>query len=249
MKRIVLWAALLGSTIALSGCSGSAGASAAARPTDNPFVGLWFYMAAPEYGREVAPGWVTIFANGESYQHLPQGGFLHFDANASKQNEYQTPYWGRYEIDGNRITIRRPGVIYPSTFTLLGDNEMLLERSIRAYLVPNVDGLRLDGVWTTVAAQAEYPPYSFPPGQRPLISFSSNGAFRDEGLFLNGYWLSTRNPGMGAYDIKAWTLTLNYSDQAPIELSFSPMGNNDNSRPGSRPKLFFMELHSLYLLR
>jgi hypothetical protein len=204
---------------------------------------------APEDGQEVRPNWITIFDNGESYEHLPHGGFLHFDGNASKQNEYQAPYWGRYEIDGNRITIRRAGVIYPSMFTLLGSNGMHLERNIRAHRVPNVDGLRLDGVWTTAAAQAEYPPYSFPPGQRPLISFSGSGTFRDEGLFVYGVWPSTRNPRVGTYDISARTLTLNYSDQAPIELSFSPMGNNDNSRPGSRPELFFVDLHSLYLLQ
>lgn len=225
---------------------GNSNSSIANAVEKNKFVGVWFYYYR-SYSSGLSPRWITIFDNGEAYEDLPSGGYLHFDKEASKKNEYQTNYWGTYIVKGNECTISRPGVINPRKLTLTKENEIHLDTRGYAYRVPNVDGFRLEGSWTTSSDQSVEFINSFKDGKRPLITFKKDGTFRDYGQFIdNIMWHSPRNAGQGTYEIKNYTLVLNYDNQPRAELAFSLSGNNKSGPPASDPLIIFLDRRTMY---
>ncbi len=95
-----------------------------------------------------------------------------------------------------------------------------------------VDGLRLEGAWTSYMNPNDPALDQLPQGQRPIFHFSRDGRFVDDGMFA--VFLTPHMPaGSGNYDVKDFTITLRYSDgrvrQAAITgmLGRNPAKNSD----------------------
>lgn len=213
----------------------------------NKFVGVWFYYYRNRFSAftysSLDPSWITIFDNGEAYEDLPTGGFLHFDKDASKNDENQAKNWGTYIIKGNECIISRPGVINPTRLFFIKECEIELDSGVSALRVPNVDGFRLEGSWTTVRGDQNMDFInSYEDGERPLITFKKDGTFIDYGQFIDDImWSSPRNAGQGTYEIKNYTLVLDYDNQPTAELSFSLHGTNKSDPLASDPTFIFLD--------
>jgi hypothetical protein len=82
---------------------------------------------------------------------------------------------------------------------------------------PDVDELRLQGSWTSYADPSDPQLATLPAGQKPVISFSKDRRFNDEGLSLAFlHWASAdksaEGPGSGTYEVKNYTLVVKCAD-------------------------------------
>lgn len=157
--------------------------------------------------------WLTMFHDGEVLDDIPDAGLAGFDRAAAHANPNLQSWWG--VLRGGEIT--KPGVTYPIKVTPVADGKIKLDSDVYNRSVP-VDGLRLDGAWTSYSNPNDPALDRLPPGQRPVFRFTRDGRFIDEGVFLtampafdNPATGGTR-PGQGQYEIAAFTLILRYDD-------------------------------------
>ncbi len=216
----------------------------------NKFEGLWFYyyhmwFQSGPLQSGFSPRWITIFDNGEAYEDLPNGGYLHFEKDASKENKDQAVYWGTYTVNGNQCTIVRPGSTYPRKLTFIKENQVQLDTGEHAFRVPNVDGLGLEGFWTSSSDPSRKFLNHFKDGEKPLIAFSKGGTFRDYGQFNNEFVASRRSAGEGTYEIKNYTLVLTYDNQPSVELAFSFFAKDRDDLLSSHSSLIFLNRATL----
>jgi hypothetical protein len=188
----------------------------------------------------MSPRWYTFFADGQVFEDLPRTGLAGFDRNASRSDPNQASYWGTWQFAAGTGTIAKPGVRFPEKLKL--EQPALLVIDIdRFSRCAAVDGLRLDGTWTSFANANDPELMRLPAGKRPLFQFSRDGRFVDEGVFatfLRTYGNEAGDAaGSGTYDIRDFTLTLRYSDGRVRRTAFSGMLGAD---PAVRNDIVFI---------
>ncbi len=158
--------------------------------------------------------WLVLFDDGESVMNLPLKGLQGLNRTAEKQ---LSRAWGTYTWDGQRGAMTRPGVNV-ATRLAKGQKagELLVDDAVY-YRCAAVDGLVLDGAWTTYANPSDPQLDAIPYGQRPVFRFLRDGSFRDEGVFAatimkyDGTSISTA-PGDGTYTVQDFSMVLRYRD-------------------------------------
>jgi hypothetical protein len=103
-----------------------------------------------------------------------------------------------------------------------------------------VDGVRLDGAWTSYGNPADPDLDRLPVGKRPVLRFSRDGRFVDEGLFavfMRSYDGGDDRPGAGTYELKDFTLVLRYDDGRVRHEAINAMLGADLARMND---LFFL---------
>lgn len=185
--------------------------------TNNGIEGVWMHLMGGN------PRWKTFFSNGQIFEDIPREGFVGFDQDASKSNEYTKGYWGNYEYNNGSGTIMKPGVIFETKISFQKPGQIKLDNDFY-YRCDAVDGLRLQGVWTSYADPSD--PSLDKAGSKPLITFTKDGRFIDEGIFET--FLDNTSPasvpkaaGSGTYEIKNFTLLLKYTDGHSKQVAFS----------------------------
>jgi hypothetical protein len=173
--------------------------------------------------------WYTFFEDGQIFEDIPRAGFAGFSREASKADSHQRDYWGTYTFNGNAGSISKPGVRYPEVLLGEGAGKLKID-SNHFYLCRSVDGLRLNGAWTSMANPNDPDLDRWPVGQRPVFRFSSDGTFTDEGVFAT--FLKLGDPrqdaaGNGTYEIRDFTLIMRFTDGRVKQLAMTGMLGGD----------------------
>ena len=182
---------------------------------------------------QMTPVWVAFFPNGDYFPYFPEGGFWNFDLKRSGQS------WGKATHQGNTIAARSSyGNI---DFVKKGPEHMESPNytSNTWYKCRSVDGLRLEGAYTPDLDVYNKTTGFLPaPEKRPIIFFKKDGTFINEGL---SYANVTRSPdyalGSGTYQIKNFSLILNYADGRRVQVGFVGIKNVD---PAGEPTTYFI---------
>ena len=169
---------------------------------------------------EPVPHWLVMFSDGSFYYDLPLEGLQNFDRTKSKIEESE--YWGVYQIHGSTGIWKRAD--YGEEAVKIDSQGNILLMGTTYYRLNSVDGKKLDGSWTYYANPSDV--WDHPDQDKPILTFSDEGRFADYGLFKadylpipeyyddDGYSVPERAvaPGQGSYEIRDFTLILNYDD-------------------------------------
>jgi len=200
------------------------GGSATPRPGSG-ITGVWMGFKTYVGDYEPHPRWYTFYDDGQVFEDIPRAGLAGFNREASKADSGQKSYWGRYTIAGGGGSITKPGVAYPEVLQSEGADKLKVD-SFHFYRCKAVDGLRLQGAWTSLANPNDPALDRWPAGQRPVFRFSSDGKFSDEGVFAT--FLKSGDPrqdaaGTGVYEVRDFTLILRFSDGRVKQLAITAM--------------------------
>ncbi|MBZ5523184.1 MAG: hypothetical protein LAP21_13185 [Acidobacteriia bacterium] len=208
--------------------AGSIGAGGAPR-SGSGIAGVWLGFKANYPSYEPRPRWYVYFEDGTVFEDLPRKGLAGFNREASKGDPGQKNYWGSYSASGSSGTINRPGVRYPEKIEVEAPGKMKLDGLVFNRCRP-VDGLRLQGAWTSYANPNDPSLDRVPRGQAPIFHFTSDGRFVDDGVlavFLHDGGGSADAAGAGTYEIRDFTLILRYSDGRVKPFAFSGLCPGD----------------------
>jgi hypothetical protein len=174
---------------------------------------------------EPHPRWYTFYDDGQVFEDIPRTGLAGFNREASKTDSGQKSYWGRYTFTNGAGSITKPGVNYPETLQSEGADKLKVD-SFHFFRCQDVNGLRLQGEWTSLANPNDPALDRFPAGQKPVFRFSSDGKFSDEGVFAT--FLKSGDPrqdaaGTGVYEVRDFTLILRFSDGRVKQLAITAM--------------------------
>ncbi len=186
---------------------------------------IWMGQKTGSTGNWSNLRWMVVLPNGDYFNQLPTDGVLNFSRNQSGGT------WGTFTTNGNSGTF----INQYETLKVnkISNTEMeIVGYANHLYKLASVDGVKLSGKyvngisgWSTSGAY----PYGVNDAQ-PMIEFSSNGSFTDKGAFVTNFTMPYQNadraPGNGTYEIKNFTLTLNYADGRKITKSFNGALNN-----------------------
>jgi hypothetical protein len=195
----------------------SAGATPAAGPAGvrGPGIsGVWmgFIMVMGSY--EMPLRWKTFFDDGVMFADLPANGLADFDRASSRTDPDRAHFWHTYTFSGSRGETHRAGTSARWVLQLETPLKMKID-SDTFHRCASVDGLRLEGAWTSYASPNDPGLDRLAVGQRPIIRFGRDGRFVDEGLFA--VFMRSRSggddrPGSGRYELRDFTLLLRYDD-------------------------------------
>jgi hypothetical protein len=181
-------------------------------------VGVWMGLVTVMGSYTPEPRWATFYDDGQVFRDMPEEGLDGFDRSASKADEQRAPYWATYTWDGARGSIIAPGEKYPTVIQPKSSNQIKLD-SANYYRCVEVDGLRLQGTWTSFGDPNDPQLGQLPIGKRPVITLSKDGTFVDQGIFtgfLHMTMATANTPeeaaGKGTYEVKRYSLILSYSD-------------------------------------
>ncbi len=169
--------------------------------------------------------WMVVLPNGSYFNQLPTEGFLNFGANQTGGT------WGIFSMNSSTGSFSNQY----ETLNVKGISDTEMEIAGYAnhlYKLASVDAVKLSGEYVNGipgwSASGNYP-YGANDAQ-PMIEFSADGKFVDKGAFVLNFTMPDqypeRAPGNGSYEIKNFTLILNYSDGRKITKSFSGVFNN-----------------------
>jgi hypothetical protein len=172
--------------------------------------------------------WKIVYPNGDYYPHLPRNGFLSFSRATSMNNPDETNSWGKLSFSGNNGSFRNK---YENVeVTKLSSTKMKkVGYSLDFYKVASVDNLRLSGAYTLNFKDPDYSQR----GCKRVIYFSNDGKFDDRGIFVsdcsqpNAY--PKDSPGIGTYQLKNFTIVLQYDDGRTVTRSFSGVADKSLS--------------------
>jgi hypothetical protein len=200
------------------------GGSTAPR-SGNGISGVWMGFKTYTGDYEPHPRWYTFYDDGQVFEDIPRTGLAGFNREASKTDSGQKSYWGRYTFTNGAGSITKPGVNYHETLQSEGADKLKVD-SFHFFRCQDVNGLRLQGEWTSLANPNDPALDRFPAGQKPVFRFSSDGKFSDEGVFAT--FLKSGDPrqdaaGTGVYEVRDFTLILRFSDGRVKQLAMTAM--------------------------
>ena len=201
------------------------GGGSAAPRSGSGISGVWMGFKTYVGDYEPHPRWYTFYDDGQVFEDIPRTGLAGFNREASKSDSGQKSYWGRYTFANGAGSITKLGVKYPETLQSEGADKLKID-SFHFYRCQEVNGLRLQGAWTSMANPNDPALDRWPVGQRPVFRFSSDGKFSDEGVFAT--FLKSGDPrqdaaGTGVYEVRDFTLILRFSDGRVKQLAITAM--------------------------
>lgn len=172
------------------------------------------------------PQWITFFDNGRVYENLPDDMYT-FDKNSNSLGTYQFS-------NGNGSLKWFPQS--PATAIIAKDANDILVRlgsgDDNYHRCKSVDGLRLQGSWTSYANPND-PFLDDHSIAKPMITLNKDGSFIDYGIFtlldVAVFPKPNTQPGNGTYSIDNFMLTLNYSNGTIRQVSFTGLLSSDVS--------------------
>lgn len=185
--------------------------------------------------------YVTFLPGGHVYWTLPAEGLLCFEARVAQR--VHPDEWGTYEVVGREIRVSvGSGLRY--VFVKEG-NQLKLQphsgsSSVRTYSpLATADGLKLHGRYRRSAME-------------PVITFSKDGSFRDEGIFRNfgtigradgTTYQDDGSGGTGTYLIGQNTLELGYADGRVKRFAFTVLPADLLQQPVTNFRINYETFH------
>jgi len=230
----------------------SAGEAAAANGAGAPpdlgsirgkgIVGVWMGFKTVMGKYEPEPRWVTFYDDGQVLKDIPREGLDGFDRRASTADANQAAYWATYTWDGKSGSITTPGVRYPIALKAKSASQIYLDSDLY-YKCIEVDGLRLQGSWTTFSDPSDPALDQREPGKKPLITFTLDGSFVDEGVFASYFdAYSSTDPaqsrsGTGTYELRRFSVILHYADGRTRKLAITGVSGGS---PAPSARIIFL---------
>jgi hypothetical protein len=158
----------------------------------------------------------VFLSNGQAYfgTKFPSWGLNGLDTRIPP--EINRRDWGTYTFSNGRGVLKMP---YANIPLRMEGNTLIItanQTDHKFYSLPPVDGARFNGTYVMSEAY----------GKIPVISFTADGRFTDNGAVkvlyheYNECINPALNPGSGTYEVKDYTITFNYSDGRKIKIAF-----------------------------
>jgi hypothetical protein len=212
-------------------------------PNGGGLSGVWMGYYVPYGSYSPQERYLIFYEDGTLYHDMPWEGLDGFDRVKSKKDEQQEGYWGTYTFSGSTGTWKYNSRTNGEDKLELNEKGHLkIDNSLNSMYYPmsSVDGLRLEGAWTTYADPEDSDLGKG--GILPIIRFTKDGRFKDEGVLSSTFSFLSSNeeecsPGEGSYSIKDFTMTLKYDDGRVHKAAFSL---NLTNKPEAGPDPIFM---------
>jgi hypothetical protein len=253
--QLLVGLAMAAAFTAAQAAPGAAEGSSAVAP--GPGIrGVWMGMVPtvmgfnqPMSAGKLQPRWRIFLDGGVLLTQLPNDGLAGLDLAARAANRARDPHWHEYTFAGSTGATRKEGTKVSWKLELAGPGQLrmnaggpiLLPGAFASQLswtyenavfhrCPSVDGLRLEGSWTTWFDPKDPELDRKPPGQRPIIHFTRDGRFVDDGVFSafdTGRPGGVDNPGRGRYQLRDYTLILQFDDGRVRHEAFTGLLGSD----------------------
>jgi hypothetical protein len=205
--------------------------------SDNGIAGVWVSYNKPDLIQNLQWNWFVFFNNGKSLQNLPNGGFYNLSKGSYYDETKNTPeYWpvGSYTFtNGTGKNKKNAEVSYQETLKLTKPNQLSIN-STSYFKCVNITGQKLNGSFTSYANPNDPKLKTLPYGEKPVITFTNDGKFNDEGFFNTYLFDGATNPaaakpGNGTYELKDYSIILKYDDGRVRQEAFTiPFSNTAN---------------------
>ncbi len=173
--------------------------------------------------------WRIFFANGKCMTNMPNGGFAnlnsgeYFDNTRNNATYFSTGSYSFANSDGEMNASANTKFI--DKLQLQKNNQLKIGSTTFTKSVP-VNGLKLNGSFTTYADANDASLLEQPIGNRAVITFTSAGRFVDEGVFNTYLFDGATNPeagkpGSGTYELKDYSIIFKYDDGRVRQEAFS----------------------------
>jgi hypothetical protein len=190
-------------------------------------IGMSVGLSKPgaELGAELAVKQLIFFSNGQAYfgKYFPAEGLDELNTWIKAENNRRD--WGTYIFNNGKCVLQMP---YGDIPLLLNNNKLTIttNKTNHVYIKQNpVDGAKLNGTYTL----SEWN------GMIPSVSFTTDGKFVDNGavrVLFHEYVDCLNpavNPGSGTYEVKNYSMLLNYTDGRKIKIAFPGTGFDKNN--------------------
>ena len=204
-------------------------------------IGLSVGMAktGAELGAELKAKQAIFFNNGQVYfgTKFPTEGLD--ELNTWIRAEQNRRDWGTYTFSNGKGVIKLP---YGEIPMRMENNKLILttNKTDHGFInIPLVDGARFNGTYAfsskTFTGEET--------GKTPLISFTADGKFTDNGGISIMYHTTVtclneaKDPGAGTYEVKNYSVIFNYTDGRKIRIAF--LGSDYDKRNQSPAMIAF----------
>ncbi|RDC55293.1 hypothetical protein DU508_17115 [Pedobacter chinensis] len=223
MKKCILYLTIVSFLVMLS-CSKDKNKPDENNNDSKPPFEIWMGLKTGSTGNWANLDWKIVLSNGDYFNQLPIDGFLNFSRNQTGGT------WGTFAMNGSTGTFTNQY----ETIQVKKISDTELEKvgyTNHVYKLASVDGVKLSGKYNTIPNWSTIPNYPYNATEpQPMIEFTAAGTFKDLGAFVSNFSMPNqypeRAPGNGTYEIKSFTLILNYADGRKITKSFSGVFNN-----------------------
>ncbi len=180
---------------------------------------IWMGLKTGATGNWANLDWKIVLPSKDYFNQLPSERFLNFSRDQTGGT------WGTFTMNGNAGTFTNQY----ETIQVKKVSETKLEKvgyTNHLYKCSPVDGVKLSGKYNTILNWSTIANYPYGPNDpQPMIEFTATGTFNDMGIFVTNFSMPyqdpQRAPGSGTYEIKDFTLTLNYSGGRKVTKAFT----------------------------
>ena len=175
-----------------------------------------------ELGAELKVKQLIFFSNGQAFfgTNFPTEGLEEMNTWAKAESNRRD--WGTYSFSNGRGILKLPYGDIP--LSLEGGKLIITtNKTDHNFIKKNsVDGAKFNGTYTMSSKTA----LGNETGITPLINFTADGNFTDNGALKNLYheYVSCLNaanaPGSGTYEVKNYSVIFNYTDGRKIKIAF-----------------------------
>lgn len=214
-------------------------------------IGVWqgiamsVGMAKPgaELGVEFKVKQLIFFSNGQAFfgTNFPTEGLD--ELNTWMKAEVNRRDWGTYSFSNGKGVLRLP---YAEVPLKLENNKLVIttNKTDHGFIKTNtVDGAKFNGTYALSSKNFA----GEETGKTPLINFTTDGRFTDNGAMkiLYHQYVDCLNagidPGAGTYEVKNYSVTFNYADGRKIKIAFIGTGYEKNNLSPATLTLSFNE--------
>jgi len=196
-----------------------------------------------ELGAELKGKQLIFFSNGQAFfgNNFPTEGLDEMNTWVKAENNRRD--WGTYSFSNGKGVLKLPYADIPLRMET-GKLIITTNKTDHGFIKENsVDGARFNGTY----AMSSKTFTGEETGITPLISFTADGKFTDNGALKILYHesvecLNAANaPGSGTYEVKNYSVIFNYTDGRKIKIAFLGSDYDKNSQSPATLTLSFYE--------
>jgi hypothetical protein len=189
---------------------------------DNNIAGVWtcYRNSPPNYS--LSWYYKVFFSNGKSLDVMPRKGLYNYNLNAEQNLSI-----GHYTFaNGKGSNYKSDQANVDDKLILLKPNNLKIDNNTY-WKAESITGLKLNAAFTSFSEANNPQLETLPYGEKPKITFYPDGKFKDEGLFNTYLFDKATNPtaaqpGNGTYELKDFSIMLQYEDGRQRQEAFVP---------------------------
>ncbi len=184
--------------------------------SQNGIVGIWSVYKPNIWNTYMEWSEIVFYANGTSSEWVPKKGLHNYDPTTEPDKNSGVYTWNG--TTGQNKT--GPQSQYVDELSLKSEKELRVGSHIY-HRCAAIDGKKIQGSYTSYADPSDPSIQTLEYGKKPVITFNSDGTFNDEGLFNTVFYNDPQPaPGGGTYELKNFSIIMNYTDGRVRQCSF-----------------------------